>query len=264
MIIANLATYPPRAEFLPNVVDAISPQVDQMNIVLNEYDSVPEFLSGYKNVNALVPDHDTKDAGKFFPDCTQAEYVVLIDDDLVYPKDYVAKTVARMRALGPGRYLGGYHCSIYNRPGLRPISIKSIKATIRFFVSPHHIARFRRGLPFGQGMSDAVVVDQVGSGTAIIRGSDIPPYEFMKTSQKFVDVRLARWCVEQGIVRVSLPREESWLRGSDSEGVRFEETIFEDFTQKHHKHVAQEIRSFAFRDKRVGRRFIEISGGYSG
>jgi len=253
MIIANLATYPPRAEFLPSVVDAISPQVDQLNIVLNEYDSVPEFLSGYKNVNALVPDHDTKDAGKFLFDCTQAEYVVLIDDDLVYPKDYVAKSVARMRALGPGRYLGGYHCSIYNRPGLRPISIKSVKANIRFLVSPSHIARFRRILFLGHGLTDPVVVDQIGSGTAIIRGADIPPYEFMKPSQKFVDVRLARWCFEQGIVRVSLPRENGWLCQCDSKGVIVEETIHDDFTQKHHKHVAQEIRSFAFKDKRVGR-----------
>ena len=262
MIVANLATYPPRAEFLPNVVAAISPQVDRLNIVLNEYASVPEFLSGYSNVNTIIPDHDTKDAGKFFPDCARAEYVLLIDDDIVYPDDFVALSIARMRALGPGRYLGGYHCSIYNRPGLRPISIKSIKANIRFWVSPSHIVRFRRILFFGHHILNPVIVDQIGSGTAIIRGADFPPYEFMKSSQRFVDVRLARWCFEQGIVRVSLPRKKGWLRGSDSEGVVFEETIHGDFTQKHHKHVAREIRSFAFKDKRVGSELVPSSTGH--
>ena len=253
MIVANLATYPPRAEFLPRVVEAISPQVDELNVVLNEYKCAPSFLSRYKNVNVLLPDHDTKDAGKFFPDCAQAEYVFLIDDDIVYPDDFVALSVARFLALGPGRYLGGYHCTIYRRPSLRPLSVKSIKSNIRFWMSPHHVARFRKVLYFGYTLSTPVIVDQVATNAAIIRGSDIPPYEFMKTSQKFVDVRLARWCFEQGIVRVSLPRETAWLRECDSEGVIFEETIHGDFTQKHHRHVAQEIRSFAFKDRRVGR-----------
>lgn len=252
MILANLATYPPRAAFLPNVVDAVSPQVDQLNIVLNEYEAVPEFLSQYKNVNAIIPDHDTKDAGKFYPDCSQAEYVFLIDDDIVYPIDFVTLSVARMQALEAGRYLGGYHCSIYRRPALRPISVKSLKANIRFRVSPSHIARFRQVLNSGSGMSNSVFVDQVATNAAILSGRDMPPYEFMKTSQKFVDVRLARWCYEKGISRVSLPRKSGWLRPSASEGVSFEETIFDDFTQKHHKNVAQEIMSFAFKDNRVG------------
>lgn len=56
MIIANLATYPPRWAFLANKVDAISPQVDQLNTVLYEYDSAPEFLARYKNFNTIVPE----------------------------------------------------------------------------------------------------------------------------------------------------------------------------------------------------------------
>jgi hypothetical protein len=252
MILANLATYPPRAEFLTNVVDAVSPQVDRLNIVLNEYKDIPEFLSEYTNVNAIIPDHDTKDAGKFFPDSSEAEYVFLIDDDVVYPHDFVALSLDRMRALGAGRYVGGYHCSIYRRPALFPISAKSLKANVRFWGWPSHIARFRKFFTFGHTTSNPIYVDQVATGAAVMRAREMPPYEFMKTSQKFVDVRLARWCFEQGIMRVNLPREKSWLRQCDSEGVIFEETISEDFTQKHHKHVAQEIRSFAFKDGRVG------------
>lgn len=252
MITANLATYPPRAKFLPKVVDAVATQVDQLNVVLNEYDTIPEFLAGYPNVNAIIPDHDTKDAGKFYPDCSRAEYVFLIDDDVVYPVDFVTKSLDRMRSLGPERYVGGYHCSIYQRPALRPLSVKSVKANIRFLGWPSRIARFRKVFTFGHTTSNPIFVDQVATNAAVMRVREMPPYEFMKTSQKFVDVRLARWCFEQGIMRVNLPREKSWLRQCDSEGVIFEETIFEDFTQKHHEHVAQEIRSFAFKDDRVG------------
>lgn len=252
MIVANLATYPPRLKFLPRVVERIAPQVDCLNIVLNEYESVPDVLHNHDNVNAIIPPHDTKDAGKFYPECSHAEFVLMIDDDVVYPGDFVVRSVERMKSLGSGRYLGGYHCSIYRRPALRPLSIRSVKSNIRFFISPHHIARFREFSHFGHTISDPVIVDQVGSGAAIMRGADLPPYDFMKTSQKFVDVRLARWCHENGIVRVTLPREKGWLRPSSSEGVDFEETIVHSFTEKHHKHVAKEIRSFAFKDGRVG------------
>lgn len=252
MIIANLATYPPRAEFMPKVVEAVSPQVDRLNVVLNQYDEIPNFLLNYENVVPVVPTHDTKDAGKFYPDCSGAEYVLMIDDDVVYPRDFVALSVERMKSLGPDRYLGGYHCSIYRRPKLKYTSMRSIKSNIRFWISPNQIARFRKYFHFGCDVSNAIYVDQVATNAAIMRGSDMPPYDFMRTSQKFVDVRLAKWCFENEIMRVTLPRQKAWLRPSSSEGVVFQEEIVHDFTEKHHKHVAQEIRSFAFKDGRVG------------
>ncbi len=252
-IIANLATYPPRGGFLPRVVASIAPQVDQLNLVLNEHTSVPEFLSEYKNIRPIIPDHDTKDAGKFLPACAQSEYVLLIDDDIIYPSDYVAMSIARMRKLGRGRYLGGYHASIYRRPFLRPVSVRSFKSNVRFVMLKSSIARFRKVFPFTDRLPDYMIVDQIGSGTAIMRGSDMPPYEFMKTSQKFVDVRLARWCFEQDITVVGLPRQKGWLRNSVSEGFTFEETIYSDFTRKNVRHVSNEIRKFAFKRCDVGK-----------
>jgi len=60
MITANLATYPPRREALEKVVAAISPQVDRLNVVLNEYDAVPAELQKYPNVVPLIPETDLK------------------------------------------------------------------------------------------------------------------------------------------------------------------------------------------------------------
>ena len=51
MITANLATYPPRRETLEAVAGYISPQVDQMNIVLNQYDEIPGKLAKFSNVS---------------------------------------------------------------------------------------------------------------------------------------------------------------------------------------------------------------------
>ncbi len=247
MIVANLATYPPRSHHLPGVIDSIAPQVDRLNIVLNEYESVPSYLSEYDNVHVILPDHDTKDTGKFYPDVSDAEYVFLIDDDIAYPADYVSRTLARVRTLGHDSILGGYHCSIYERPPLR-LNKRDIKSVIRFHVSPAHIARFRRFLHFGLDIHEAVFVDQIGTGAAVMRGADMPSYEYMRSSQKFVDVRLARWCFERGIKRICLPQETKWLQFEE-----VDDSIYHSFTRKHHRHVADEIHTFAFKDPEVGK-----------
>jgi hypothetical protein len=252
MIVANLATYPPRAHYLPRVVKAIAPQVDRLNLVFNEYDRVPGFVADYPSVVPIIPDHDTKDAGKFYPDTAGAEYVFLVDDDNVYPADFVALTVTRMRALGTLRAMGGYHSSIYQSPPLAP-TVPAAKRFLRFHLRPRQIANFRDIVHFGRGHDDYIHVDQVATNAAVIRGDLIPGYDDMRTSQKFVDVRLAKWCFEQGILRLSLPRKADWILPSEAEGVSFDETIVHGFTYKHHAHVAREIWSYAFRSPRVGK-----------
>jgi hypothetical protein len=36
----------------------------------------------------------------------------------------------------------------------------------------------------------------------------MPPYDYMKDAQAFVDVRFARWCFEKGIHQAAAPRGE--------------------------------------------------------
>ncbi len=251
MIVANLATYPPRAEFLPRVIASIAPQVDQLNVVLNEYDTAPTWLAGMANVRAILPDEDTKDAGKFYPDISGAEHVLLIDDDIIYPDDYVAHTLARFRSLAVPHALGGYHCSVYTRPALS-LSPAGLRRFLRFYLRPSRIAGYRRILHFGLDIPKPLLVDQVATNAAILRAEDMPPWDYMRTSQKFVDVRLARWCFERGIVPVLLPHDSDWLLPSAAVGVSFDETIIGDFTSHHPPHVAREIWRYAFKRPQVG------------
>ncbi|MGR3323107.1 MAG: hypothetical protein ACU0DK_14385 [Pseudooceanicola sp.] len=246
MIVANLATYPPRLSNLGAVVERIAPQVDRLNVVLNEFDSVPAFLEGRDNVVAVIPEHDTKDVGKFYPDVSGAEYVLLIDDDLVYPADYVARTVERfVAAARGGRLMAGYHGSVYRRP--RPsLNPGTMLAWMRY--DPSRIADYRRIYTFDQGMAEATILDQVATGVAILRGPDLPPYAYMRDSQKFVDVRMAKWCHEHDIPRIGLPKPENWITA-----VKFRETIFRGFTRKNPPQVAAEIWEYAFKTEGAGR-----------
>lgn len=239
MIIANLATYPPRSENLEKVVAVISPQVDRLNIVLNQYDALPDELKKYPNVFLFIPDEDLKDVGKFYPDVSDAKYVFLIDDDIIYPPDYVSATIARFEALALQNCMGGYHGSLYMRPRLGQL----IRSPGLLFTYNKRVADFRSGkFCLFDELETATVVDQIGSGTAILRGKDMPPFEYMRTSVKYVDVRLARWCFERGIIPVCLPRAAGWIGG-----VGFDETIYGGFTATNPSYVNTEILTYAFK-----------------
>ncbi len=240
MIIANLATYPPRRKNLEKVVAIISPQVDRLNIVLNQYDAVPVELKKYPNVVPFIPEEDLKDVGKFYPDVGNAKYVFLIDDDIIYPSDYVSATVNRFETLALQNCMGGYHGSLYIKPRLRQI----LRSPGLLFTYKNRIAEFRPGFALSDELKTSTVVDQMGTGTAILRGKDMPPFEYMRTSLKYVDVRFARWCFERGITPICLPRAANWL------GVlNFEESIYGSFTIKNPSYVNTEILTYAFKVK---------------
>lgn len=239
MISANLATYPPRRSNLLPVVRAIAPQVDRLNVVLNEYGATLPELDAFANVVQIVPPQDTKDTGKFFPPVDGADHVLLIDDDLVFPEDFVRRTVAAFEDLGAGGFMGGYHGSLYVRPRF---SLKPKRFRRWLTYTSADVADHRKRVQVRHGLEAPMVVDQVATNAAILRGGDMPPYAYMKDSQKFVDVRLARWCFDRGLRPVLLPRPADWLGL-----VRFDETIYDSFTRSTPPAVAEEIMHYAFK-----------------
>lgn len=90
-VTASLANIPAREDMLRQVVASLLPQVDRLNVYLNGWDRVPEFLNDPKIVVARSQDHgDRGDAGKFFWADDIQGYHYTCDDDLLYPPAYVA------------------------------------------------------------------------------------------------------------------------------------------------------------------------------
>ena len=208
-------------------------------------------MKNLENVVQVIPTQDTKDAGKFYPDVHMAKYVLLVDDDMIYPNDFVSQTIKEFESLGDSGIVGGYHGSLYlmPRPSLRPKSIRK-----RLAYRPERIAKYRKVYLYRRSLNRPVVVDQVGTGAAVLRGSDMPPYEYMRDSRKFVDVRLAKWCFENNIRPVALPRRKGWLSG-----IEFEETIYRGFTCTDPPHVADEIWTYAFKVRDRGKKLNKRS-----
>lgn len=112
-VTANVASMPPRVKSLHKVVDSIIDQVDELNVYLNEFTSIPKFLNHPKINTFLGDEHngDLGDVGKFFAHSNwKPGYVFTIDDDLIYSPDYVFKMI-----MGVERYCRKAVVSIHGR-----------------------------------------------------------------------------------------------------------------------------------------------------
>jgi len=98
---ASVASIPARKESLRVVVQRILPQVDRLHVYLNNYPRTPSWLKHAKIDVAHSRDHgDRGDAGKFFWCDSVAGYHFTLDDDLLYPPDYVATMIEKIEDYG--------------------------------------------------------------------------------------------------------------------------------------------------------------------
>lgn len=242
MIIANLATYPARAHILEQAVTRLAPQVETLNVVLNEHDEIPAWMAKFENLNPVLPEEDFKDIGKFVPQAPVNSIVILVDDDLIYPADYVSRMVDGAMAAGifEGKgAIGGLHGTHY-RKILSRVSAKDLaKVLLR---RNFRVGAFRKTWCFWKALNHPVRVDQIGTGTAILPARLMPNLEVMQSGKRYADVKLAQWAHQNEIPIVALPRPEGWLLGDDQE-----ETIYSTFTSKMPNDLSREISEFAFK-----------------
>lgn len=94
-IVAGMATIPQRKESLKKVVDSIIDQVHELHIYLNNYgNTIPDFL--YHPRITLHKKKDMGDIGKFFTAHKHHGYFFSIDDDIIYPPNYVNDMIGRL------------------------------------------------------------------------------------------------------------------------------------------------------------------------
>jgi hypothetical protein len=95
-IIYNMATMPPRIKALEESIARILPQCDIINIYLNDFKSIPDFLKHPKIKIFKSQDHlgDLGDVGKFFK-CSSWKnaYIFTVDDKLLYPSNYTERMI---------------------------------------------------------------------------------------------------------------------------------------------------------------------------
>jgi hypothetical protein len=99
-ITASMSSIVWREKSLEKVVQIILPQVDRLNVFLQFYKVVPSFLNHPKIFIASGNDYSEAlslgACAKFFWADTIKGYHIVIDDDILYPDDYVAQCIKKI------------------------------------------------------------------------------------------------------------------------------------------------------------------------
>lgn len=97
MITAQLATIPERIEYLPKVIESLLPQVDILNVILNQTDIAFGFHSWNKKLKFITRFNQMTDGEKHYNIENAAEgYIFTCDDDIIYPPDYVSYMISKI------------------------------------------------------------------------------------------------------------------------------------------------------------------------
>lgn len=118
MITINIASIPERQKYLQQTLISLfsnTTRPDRINVYLNNYDKVPAFLT--HDIITVFRSQDEKvgdigDNGKFYQVEKTEGYYFTCDDDIIYPRDYIAyqvKAIERYNRLT----ICGFHGTIF-------------------------------------------------------------------------------------------------------------------------------------------------------
>ncbi len=117
---ASLASMPDRENSLKQVINSIYHQVDEINVYLNDYQHVPGFLmkKGISVFRSQDEIGDLGDVGKFYRCESIHGYHFTMDDDLIYPPDYIETLIKNIEENGREMVVS-FHGRIFNKFPIR-------------------------------------------------------------------------------------------------------------------------------------------------
>ncbi len=183
-VTANIATQPSRFNYLLRMLESIDGQFDEIRIYLNNFREIPEELKKY----TCVLGKDLTDNGKFFWVENKGEYYFTLDDDIIYPSDYVKKTIPLIgnRVVSyHGRNLYGLNQPYYNN---------------------HKVYSFYRQL------SKEIKLDVAGTGVMAFNTNLFTPTLWKSPNTKMSDLIISLEAAMYGFQVVCLPRTKEWIK----------------------------------------------------
>jgi hypothetical protein len=194
--VAAIATMASRVESFRKVLPVIHAQVDHVFIYLDGYTAPPSFLEGLDRISV----RHAEDVGNLHASsrflCLQhlatPAVVVIADDDLIYPPDYVHRLTDALHQL-EGRAIIGVHG--------------------RIFIPPHRsYVRDAAPLHFAHGLAQPRQVHELGTGTCAFVSSHfaVDPREWDRNDMD--DIIVATEAQRRGLPRIALPRAAGWLK----------------------------------------------------
>jgi len=191
-VTVSLASIPSRRENLRQVVASLLPQVDKLNVYLNDYQDVPDFLLSPKiGVGRSQETGDLGDAGKFFWCEKIPGWQLTTDDDIVYPPDYVKTLIAKAEYYGR-RVVIGVHGS------------KLLQPFVSYF-------RSRKIVHCNSKVDHDTLVNAIGTGVACWHSSTLTVKRSDFKLPNMGDIWMSLVAKKQGIPLVVIAHQKGWL-----------------------------------------------------
>lgn len=199
MILSGMATLKGRERALKKALKSILPQVDRLHLTLNGYTSIPDFVKSRQIIVRLDPSNSKADNAKFdgLEEGCRGYYFTL-DDDIIYPADYVVKMTQAIER-HDRRAVVGVHGIIYKEP------LKRYPQDRIVFGFSKPLERERQVHAVGTGTA-AFAIPEVGYSVG-----DVP------TQTRMIDVHFAGWCNNNGIKMYAVERPAGWLKALEAD-----------------------------------------------
>jgi hypothetical protein len=200
MITASMSTIAWREPSLEQAVASILPQVDWLNVFLQGYDRVPEFLHTSSKIFVVrdisAPESARLGASAKFHWLWQGAvaegYHFAVDDDIEYPADYVRRCIDKIEALNR-RAIVGFHGAIY-------------KPIVRKYFRDRELWRFDKACDADR------FVHMLGTGTSAMHTSALRLTRGDFTAANSCDLFLAIAAQRQQVPMLCMARPRGYLR----------------------------------------------------
>lgn len=204
MITANIVSIPERIESLKQCINSLYHQVDAINVFLNNYKEVPDFLNSSKIKNIVKSNNTLGDAGKFYFVNQTEGYYLSCDDDIIYPSGYVDDIIDKINHY---ECLVSYHGRKFDLCNSCRKQISSYyKGYKQFYHCQKEVKKDKK-------------VDVIGSGVAGFHTSFLrPPLDFFK-EPNMADIWLSAYAKQQGVKRICLAHSEEWIKSQSNKGI---------------------------------------------
>lgn len=209
--IVNVASYN-RIESLIKTVDSIYDQCDELNIFLNDFygEIPPRFLEN--KINLYFSDNRFGDALKFARLKDSDGYYLTIDDDIIYPENYVDYMVSR--------------CKEYSNERVITLHGKNFNSfPIQSYYKSH--SEYYHCL---QPMRKNVLVQFGGTGVMCFHTNLMKiPFQFFKLPN-MADIWVGKYCKENNIEMICITHSKDFLKYQEQKT-----TIYDTFSKNDKK-----------------------------
>jgi hypothetical protein len=226
-IIGGVASFPKRVRIFEKTVNSILPQLDHLYVFLNNYDEIPDYLKIPKITVFRSQDFEDLSAnGKiFYLDKLKSCYFFSLDDDILYPKNYVTTMLESLK-----KYKNKVAVTVHG---------SILPEKVNWYFERYDL------FPFQHKLETDKFVNLIGSGTFAFHTDTLKTTFENFYPDVMVDLNFSILARRQKVPLVCIARSKRWLKALvKGDG------LYQKFTKAEtiHTVVARELNPWTYAD----------------